>query len=327
MKKGIYLLTVLVLNIGIAKANTFEKTLKKEGFDTRTIQNLDQKSIKILENSIKNDSEFLKEFIKQANINSTAPLSDPKVLVEAVEAKNELKQSFSANQLDEFKQFIGKSIAAEAQFPVVNSFGKTSSNVFAIQYIAYREVPVNSGNYIGYGLYMTIDTSTLEGELSSNLPYLVASATVSNKQFTFGARLVGFEGVQAHKLLRDLMPGANFGIDTYVGYQKFKDALIDALETNSLNISPVPIEPMFKLGVLDADSMALARTHGLISVAKRISLADALESSADQTNIAYSVIKDVYLEHSKITKHSNKPSRNQSEKVKKILNDIGINIL
>jgi hypothetical protein len=162
--------------------------------------------------------------------------------------------------------------------------------------------------------------------VSSDLPFIVASATLNNTRFSYSARLIGFEGVEAHKLLQQAMPGSNFGLDTYVGYETFKKSLIEGLEQKTLKISPVQIDPMFVIGNLEADTLAIARLHGLRSIVQRLDLDDALKQSSVQTKVAYSIIKSVYLQHANITKTNKRPSRSHSEKVAKIILPLGIAI-
>lgn len=327
MKMLVLFFSLMLSNVCFSQdMESLERSLSLENVDINSLKSLDSGSIDIIQSSIKNDPLFLKNFLENSQLNSDFSPLDAAVLVKAVEAKKDLKETFQANQLEEFQQFISKSVAFEANFPVAGVSRDGNINTFAVQYIAYKEVPEDSGNYIGYGLYLAFDTSSFDGQLSSSLPYLVASATISNKQLSYRARLFGFEGIGAHKLLREAMPGSNFSIDTYVGYENFKDALIEGIESNKIKISPVSISPMFEIGSFEADGIALARTHGLISMAKRLSLSDALEASSDQTNSAYSVIKDVYLEHAKISKLSKRPSIKQSKRVKALLSGIGINV-
>ena len=297
----------------------------KSNIDFEKFSTLSNESKMILTEGVEKDQAYLTEIIQTTEQLRTQQLLDPSLLVEAVEVKRELEQSFQANNLQEQLQIIDRSVAANADFPYVNASGNANSNVFAVQYIAYKEFPESSGSYKGYGLYMTIDISSIDGSVNASLPLLAATATVESKNFNSSAKLIGFEGVEAHELLQHAMPGSSFDINAFSGYNKFKQAVIDGLKSKKLKISPETIEPLQILSKFEGDSIALARIYALIQIAQGKSLANALENYKVQSNEAYAVIKTVYKDRASITKLNGKPKSRHRENTKLMLASIGVN--
>ena len=328
--KNLFIIILCILsNSSYAQRfQNIEKLKDRNLIEPRMLQNMEPTKINDLNDLIGKNSAYFNNLIKTTSSETLNLLRDPNVLAETFKAKEELDvNSFSINHLDEYQQFISISAASEAKFPVANFTVSGESKVFAVQYIAYKPIETEEGSrYLGYGLYMVINAGSFDGSGNISLPYLAASATVSNNHFTYGAQLFGFEGIDAHKLLRTAMPGSNFGMDTYVGYEKFKDLLIEGIENGSLAISPVFIDPMFAISELESDNIALTRIYALICVAKRIELGSALSNNNDQSENAQTIIKKVYKKHANITKLNKKPSSKRSDIVKSKLKSIGIDI-
>lgn len=294
----------------------------------RGIEGLDSSARDQLTSSIEAQVDYATELLSEPErFNLTEDDLTSSLVLKVLDTKEKLENDIDTNQLEEFSQFLQRNVAANAKFPLVSGSVDSKSTVYTVQYIAYKEVEENGEKkYLGFGLFMTIDTSSLDGGASSSLPFLVAKATVENKQYAYGARLVGIEGVAGLELLRSVMPVGDFGIGTYVGYEKFKDLLIAGLKDGTIKIKPVFLDPMFVLGSLEADRIAMARVYGLMQIAKRIKLGDALTNSTSQESSSLAEIRKVYEEHANITKLSKKPSKKASEKAIGMLAEIDVTV-
>lgn len=327
--KKIIITLLIISNFVYAQNNINSEELNNRNIvESSMFMNMEVSRRNKLKSLLTKESDYFSNLIRTTPSEDRNLFSDPNVLKEVIDAKDELNdKAYFIDHLAEYQQFISKNAAIEAEFPVASIDVSGGSKLFAVQYIAYKEIETDLGpRYLGYGLYMIIKANSFESSSSLSLPYLAASATMSNNNFTYSTQLLGFKGVNAHKLLKSVMPGSTFGIDTYVGYEKFKDLLIEGLENGEVEICPVFIDPMFVIGELDADNIALIKVYALISVAKRIELGKVLSGSNDQSENAQLIIKQVYKKHASITKSNQKPSSGASSQAKTKLKSIGIDI-
>jgi TPR repeat protein len=185
--------------------------------------------------------------------------------------------------------------AGDLNIPVVGSIGGSyNRRVVILERAAYKTVVGHSGAqyHLGYALRLCLTVNKWDANLKASLPFLAASAQMGQIEAGWMLQVLGLAGPRIDAATA---PPGELNVETFVIAKQSLTALIEAINDRSTTFSAFQlarIEPVDKQG--DDFRRSAARTYAMSRIARRSSLADALDRMRSGDEIVNQSIRDTY---------------------------------